>query len=394
MSFTQIWGNFILKSSRRENPYDNGVNNSSFHLHYSADLITNDTTTITVDIRIYQQPSKQPFPDGTTAFVYGQFYMEHIYQMDIEVIQIIAYPEGSTADCFPPRVTVAGHIIQDTHEFDDGTQIIFINTIGYVQDYFQVLTVIGAMAMGDSWPPPPPSPKLHSPVHITGIIDCIDRKGFIPVIAIEELSHELGNHRVAELANHARIARAKLIGRPLFPETAPIEFDPAWCYFDARLSISSIPDYTNPYPTPFPYNGPLWGEPKPVNPVYNKIEHLASPEFPYPSTQIASQRTISDDEQSNGGIITDNCGEVDPSAQSLHHDTIYHEDLLLPYEKAAYLRDKRKQCFSFSKISKSSSSKRKLRPTSKYMINRWLNPTLKPLNKDNEKTSTSGAHIE
>ncbi|KIJ42583.1 hypothetical protein M422DRAFT_48192 [Sphaerobolus stellatus SS14] len=140
------------------------------------------------------------------------------------------------------------------------------------------------MAPNDRWPITPPTPKAHSPIHITGFIDCIDSKSGLPVITIEDLTLEIGNRRVTELANMARI-QAVMLRHPHQQhiteagEIAPIEVDAEWRYPNSMVSLSSVTPHSTAYPIPFPLLPPSCapGEPRPIDTGYHY------PEFPYPA---------------------------------------------------------------------------------------------------------------
>jgi len=48
-------------------------------------------------------------------------------------------------------------------------------------------------------------PEEYSPVHITGPIDCLDTRTHLPVIIVEDITVDIGDRRIAELANEARV---------------------------------------------------------------------------------------------------------------------------------------------------------------------------------------------
>ncbi|KIJ41800.1 hypothetical protein M422DRAFT_255114 [Sphaerobolus stellatus SS14] len=178
------------------------------------------------------------------------------------------------------------YITQETELLKDGTKLIFINAMGHVREYQQVITVIGSMVANTRWPaltklPIPPTPKLHSPMHITGFIDCLDEFSLIPVITIEELTLEVGNNRVAELINQARLDSIRSnIGRdPASQQTfqTHIEFNDTWRFQPSTASLSSVPAYNTPYPRPFPLDGVPYWLPRPAD-----VEYLP-PRYPAPS---------------------------------------------------------------------------------------------------------------
>ncbi|KIJ44871.1 hypothetical protein M422DRAFT_251494 [Sphaerobolus stellatus SS14] len=255
---------------------------AGYHLHYASSFVTNSGN-ILVDIRIYQLPSIRPHPEGTIAFIFGKFQMSGPYKMEIEAVHIFKYPAyvtGHILPTFSPRVTIAGHVLQDVQELSDGTKLIIINAMDFVRDYHQVVTVIAAMTPNNRWPIKPPTPKKNSPIRITGFIDCIDNQSRLPVITIEELTLELGNKRVAELANHARIERLLLkrkIHTTRETETVMelIMADKYWKYTASTASLSSIPPYGNPYPLPFPLEPTSWGRSKPVELEYLPLRYPA-----------------------------------------------------------------------------------------------------------------------
>ncbi|KIJ22750.1 hypothetical protein M422DRAFT_57081 [Sphaerobolus stellatus SS14] len=144
MSFTQIWGNFQLKSSKRNNPFDGQPADVGYHLHYATQLALSSGE-INVDIRIYQSVKDRALPDGSVAFVFGKFHMLDEKNMEIEAVHIFSYHPSITAtilQAFSPRVTISGYVIQDVEELENGTKLIFINAISHIREYQQVLTVM------------------------------------------------------------------------------------------------------------------------------------------------------------------------------------------------------------------------------------------------------------
>ncbi|KIJ42586.1 hypothetical protein M422DRAFT_254367 [Sphaerobolus stellatus SS14] len=282
MSFTHICGNFQLHRYFRRNPIDDAADASGYHLHYESTFVTNSGN-ILVDIRIYQLPQYVPHPEGTIAFIFGKFRMSGPYSMEIEAVHIFKYPSyvtGRILPTFTPRVTIAGHVLQDVQQLSNGTKLIVLNTMDFVRDYHQVVTVIAAMAPNNRWPIEPPTPKRHIPIRIPGFIDCIDNKWHLPVIIVEELTLELGNKRVAELANHARIERLLILckahpARETETAMEPIMADKDWIYATSAASLSSIPPYGSPYPLPFPLDSSVWGRSKPTELKYLPLRYPA-----------------------------------------------------------------------------------------------------------------------
>ncbi|KIJ32904.1 hypothetical protein M422DRAFT_265243 [Sphaerobolus stellatus SS14] len=122
--------------------------------------------------------------------------------MEIKAVHIFKYPAyvtGHILPTFSPRVTIAGHVLQDVQELSDGTKLIIMNTMDFVRDYHQVVTVIAAMTPNNCWPIKPPTPKKNSPIRITGFIDCIDNQSRLPVVTIEELTLNLGTNVLLNL---------------------------------------------------------------------------------------------------------------------------------------------------------------------------------------------------
>jgi hypothetical protein len=56
------------------------------------------------------------------------------------------------------------------------------------------------------WPVGPPVPLPQSPIHVTGPFQCIDHNTRLPVLIVEDLTFNVGDRRVAELMNEARLA--------------------------------------------------------------------------------------------------------------------------------------------------------------------------------------------
>ncbi|KIJ48686.1 hypothetical protein M422DRAFT_247547 [Sphaerobolus stellatus SS14] len=56
---------------------------------------------------------------------------------------------------------------------------------------------------GVHWPKGPPIPKLHSPVHFIGILECIEKVIITPVIMVEEITLEIGNQKIRTLSTPA-----------------------------------------------------------------------------------------------------------------------------------------------------------------------------------------------
>ncbi|KIJ32934.1 hypothetical protein M422DRAFT_265275 [Sphaerobolus stellatus SS14] len=100
------------------------------------------------------------------------------------------------------------------------------------------------MVKNNRWPITPPTPKLHSPVHITGFIDCIDKFSLIPVIMVEELTLEIGNNRVTELINQARLESVGLKDPVSHqPFHTHLNYNFSWKHQPSTASLSSIPSY-------------------------------------------------------------------------------------------------------------------------------------------------------
>ncbi|KIJ23659.1 hypothetical protein M422DRAFT_275714 [Sphaerobolus stellatus SS14] len=201
MSFAQIWGNFQLKNSYRKNPFDNQPQELGYHLHYESTIFTNSGE-IAVDIRIYQSVNDRALPDGAVAFIFGNFHMTESYKMEIEAVHIFNYHASITATilrAFSPRITIAGYVMQEVKQLKNGTKLIFINAMAHIRDYQQVSTVIGSMVANNRWAIKPPTPKLHSPVHITGFIDCIDAFSLI----LQELT--LPDSKSQKILSHVKL---------------------------------------------------------------------------------------------------------------------------------------------------------------------------------------------
>jgi hypothetical protein len=50
------------------------------------------------------------------------------------------------------------------------------------------------------------TPKAYSPIHVTGVIQCIDINLNMPIVTVEQITPELGNRNTGELANQARLS--------------------------------------------------------------------------------------------------------------------------------------------------------------------------------------------
>jgi hypothetical protein len=146
MSFTQIFGNFILYKAYRKHPHANMPDEKSFHLYYESLLRTTSSSEISVIIRIYQSPTIPPLPRLTEAFVYGYF----IYDMfnddvKIEAIQIMPYPKPSANNltaAFAPRVTIAGYVLGEPEVISKDLKVFPINSTAFVEDFTQVTTIM------------------------------------------------------------------------------------------------------------------------------------------------------------------------------------------------------------------------------------------------------------
>ncbi|KIJ37660.1 hypothetical protein M422DRAFT_259754 [Sphaerobolus stellatus SS14] len=383
MSFTQIWGNFLLKTSYRKNPFDDQLSDIGFHLHYESQLLMTNGE-ITVDIRIYQSIADQALLNGSIAFVFRKFHMVKPTKMEIEAVHIFRYHHSITStilQAFTPRVSIPGYITQETELLKDGTKLIFINAMGHVREYQQVITRINGcqhQVASSHEITNTANTEIHSPVHITGFIDCLDEFSLIPVITIEELTLEVGNNRVAELINQARLDSIRSnIGRdPASQQTfqTHIEFNDMWRFQPSTASLSSVPAYNTPYPRPFPLDGVPYWLPRPAdveylpprypapsecgdhvvekNPTRKQESDMAKipahlraisiesecPFFPTQVVREGSVSTISDDE------ARPNKTELSQRANDQilrHHDT-YLEDLLQPGERDFPSSKKRK----------------------------------------------------
>ncbi|KIJ23517.1 hypothetical protein M422DRAFT_275890 [Sphaerobolus stellatus SS14] len=274
MSFTQIWGNFQLKDSWRQPPYPNQPSDVGYYLHYKANIHTNGGD-ILADIRVYQPVQERALPEGAMAFVFGKFYMSDRTRMQIEAIHIFHYHRSISAimlGCFQPRVVISGYIFQETEELANGTKLIFVNGMGFVGEHYNVLAVVGAMVANKRWPVQPPTPKLYSPVQMTGFIDGIDSCNDLPIIAVEDITLEIGNKLVAEKINQARIELALIKYRlPVSqrPFHTDVEYDYTWAYAASRASLASVPSYDTSYPLPFP----LQASPGFIYPIIKDIVH-------------------------------------------------------------------------------------------------------------------------
>ncbi|KIJ23516.1 hypothetical protein M422DRAFT_247383 [Sphaerobolus stellatus SS14] len=320
MSFIQIWGNFELKDSYRLNPFDNQPDDIGFHLHYKSQISTKSGS-IPVDIRVFQPISEHALPDGCVAFVFGRFHMPEPNEMQIEAIHIFKYHHSLSSvilRAFQPRVVISGFIFQKTEVLDDGTKLIFINAMAHIRDYYQVLTVIGSMAVNNRWPAKPPTPKLYSSVHISGFLDCIDTFSLIPVVVIEEITLEVGNKRVADLINQARFENSlSKFHRPAdstsrMPFQSEVDFDFSWGYAESRVSLSSVPSYQTPYPTPFPLDGTPYWYPKTEDPVY------PAPQFPALIQHNATKEEINTKSDEGLKIIAPNPTMASKGAVTKH----------------------------------------------------------------------------
>ncbi|KIJ29376.1 hypothetical protein M422DRAFT_269213 [Sphaerobolus stellatus SS14] len=159
------------------------------------------------------------------------------------------------------RITVAGHVVQEPQHLTDGTCLFPVNAVTYVREQMQAATLM-------CWDNRPPCPKAYSPVHITDPLDCIDRRTLLPVIVVEDLTLQVGDHRLAALANNARIETTRIFLEEyttksphdhsiIIPES-PYHLipDQSHQYIPSTASLSSIPPYPNP--PPLPILTPTW----------------------------------------------------------------------------------------------------------------------------------------
>ncbi|KIJ35353.1 hypothetical protein M422DRAFT_262529 [Sphaerobolus stellatus SS14] len=98
------------------------------------------------------------------------------------------------------------------------------------------------MVVNKRWPVQPPTPKLYSPVQITGFIDGIDSYNDLPIIAVKDITLEIGNNVVVALA-------IPVLQRQFHTD---IEYNYIWVYAASRAPLASVPSYDTPYPLPFP----------------------------------------------------------------------------------------------------------------------------------------------
>jgi len=164
---------------------------------------------------------------------------------------------------FLPRITVVGHIIQKPKILGDGTVVFPVNCLAFVRGDMEASTVIGSIAPAKCWSTGPPVPDAFSPVHISGPLDCLDKKTLLPVIIVEDITLDIGDREIAELANTARIkntidfiesyVNSPITGPPPFKvaeEFFKLIPDEQYKYGNSNASIKSVPPYPNlmPYP--------------------------------------------------------------------------------------------------------------------------------------------------
>ncbi|KIJ24034.1 hypothetical protein M422DRAFT_56576 [Sphaerobolus stellatus SS14] len=205
MSLSQIWGDFVLGEHHRENPHN--PDRSGYHLFYQR-LIPCSNGVIPATIRIYQVLSEPAIPCGTIVLVHGRFIYRNDIGFEIEAFHIFPYPsfplpDTQTTDLFRSRISMIGHVLRGPTRSMTGTVLFPINSVAYVRDFLQVSTVIASIVPNNRWPGGVPSPKVNSPIHVSGPIDCIDDNTKLPVITVEELILEVGNHKLGELAYEA-----------------------------------------------------------------------------------------------------------------------------------------------------------------------------------------------
>ncbi|KIJ32920.1 hypothetical protein M422DRAFT_265260 [Sphaerobolus stellatus SS14] len=326
MSFTQIWGNFQLTEMYHKlltEPSDLG-----YHLHYKSNISTNSGN-LTIDIRVYQAIEEPPLPDGCMAFVFGKFYMSEPHTMQIEAVHIFPYHRSITGvmlQAFRPRVVISGYICQETEVLENGTNIIFVNAMGFAREHYNVVTVLGAMVANLRWPIQPPTPKIYSPVQITGFIDCIDTFNQLPVITVEDITLEVGNKIVAEKVNQARVDLALICyhKRSAFPVARrpfhrDIEFNYSWAYSGSYASLSSIPSYNTPYPQPFPLDGAQgFRYPMAQGTVFDP---LRQPRFTFRASKSATKNIEKGHASHSPTLLSPIVSEVKVMQSSAHNDT-------------------------------------------------------------------------
>ncbi|KIJ24808.1 hypothetical protein M422DRAFT_274329 [Sphaerobolus stellatus SS14] len=276
MSFTQIWGNFLLEDSWRTGL----INGTDVH-DYSGPYLRYRTTirgfnsNITTFIRITQSPLEPALPNGTVAFIFGRLCSQNSSDYRIEALHLFPYPSvemGSNPilNQYLPRITVAGHVVQEPQYLTDGTCLFPVNAVTYVREQMQAAIFIASIVPSKCWDNRPPCPKAYSPVHITDPLDCIDRRTLLPVIVVEDLTLQAGDHRLAALANKAHHSI-------IFPES-PYHLipDQSHQYIPSTASLSSIPPYPNPLPLPI--STPTWWK--------DNTEKL------YPPFEASSEQTL------------------------------------------------------------------------------------------------------
>ncbi|KIJ48536.1 hypothetical protein M422DRAFT_45268 [Sphaerobolus stellatus SS14] len=106
---------------------------------------------------------------------------------------------------------------------------------------------------------------------MTGFIDGIDSCNDLPIIAVEDITLEIGNKLVAEKINQARIELALIKYLPVSqrPFHTDVEYDYTWAYAASRASLASVPSYDTSYPLPFP----LQASPGFIYPIIKDIVH-------------------------------------------------------------------------------------------------------------------------
>ncbi|KIJ48380.1 hypothetical protein M422DRAFT_45364 [Sphaerobolus stellatus SS14] len=319
MAMVQIWGNFILKESFRTNPIPFRPQNNGYHLHYRCDIQMIHGS-IPAIIRTYQSSSVPALHEGTVAFILGRFATHSASPLEIESINIIPYgPSSVNIDLltgFVPRISVLGHVIGTPTLTPNGTVLFGVNSTAYVRDWVQVATVIGAIPRSAHWPVGPPSPKPWSPIYITGPIESIDNNTLLPVVTIEDVTFEAGNHSWGQIANDARLRLsyhgAMLPNNITYSNFVSVHASHDHEYHPSSASYASVPRFPLTYPLPL--ETPIRSErelgPVPVHTPFNDDDHnREEASFGHDLSVISNQFARKDDDSRIQGFTSSSSGD-------------------------------------------------------------------------------------
>ena len=148
MSYTHIWGFFLLTESFRSSnfafDYEPSSENGSY-IYYKSEICGINGSRVTW-IRIEKSVEIPPLVNNTVAVVMGRLCSQANGDFQVEALHIIPFPKyirsADLLDLFIPRITVVGHVVGDTHTLDNGTQLFAVNATTYVRDSIQVASVM------------------------------------------------------------------------------------------------------------------------------------------------------------------------------------------------------------------------------------------------------------